>query len=112
MERMNGELRDREKELGHVLGLGDNCVASDLMFSFCNGVPGTVTAKYPSTLDLYAAYLQAISGNAYGSGDTVSLPAQIPYKSWFFEEVPEFPSPILLLTLILPALAFALEDSA
>lgn len=67
MERMNGELRDREKELGHVLGLGDNCVASDLMFSFCNGVPGTITAYLPSTLDLYAAYLQAISGNAYYS---------------------------------------------
>lgn len=69
-----------EHELGHVLGLGDNCVKADLMSSGCNNLPHV--GPYPSTLDLYAAYVQAVSGDGYGNGNSVSLPLQIPYLIW------------------------------
>jgi hypothetical protein len=89
-----------EHELGHVLGLGDNSVSHDLMTSINH------VGSYPSTLDLYAAYVEAVSGNAYGNGDTVSLPSQIPYLAWYYGlAVPEFPSPILILFLVIPIVA-------
>jgi hypothetical protein len=86
-----------EHELGHVLGLGDNCVREDLMFSSCGS--GMMSAHYPSTLDLYAVYLQAVSNGSYGTEDTVSLPAQIPYVAWLPNEMPvsEFSNSFIIL---------------
>jgi hypothetical protein len=89
-----------EHELGHVLGLGDSCIRQDLMLGLCNGVLlGPDTAYYPSTLDLYAVYLQALTNGGYGNGDTVSLPAQIPYAAWVPNEMPvsEFSNSFLIL---------------
>jgi len=71
-----------EHELGHVLGLADNCVNSDLMRGGCKGFLEVVANIYPSTLDLYAVYLQVITGNSYGWGDSVDLPGQIPFAIW------------------------------
>ena len=85
-------------EFGHVLGLGDNSVENDLLNT---AGPGNGSPN-PSTLDLYAAYLQAVSGNSLGEGDTVTLPATIPYSTWTQgAPIPEFPTvgimPLVLL---------------
>jgi hypothetical protein len=88
-----------EHELGHVLGLGDNKVSHDLETMIDH------VGNYPSTLDLYSAYVQAVSGNAYGNGDTIRLPSQIPYLTWHpGMVVPEFPVPTLLLFLVVSVL--------
>jgi Matrixin len=92
-------------ELGHVLGLGDNNIEGDMMRS---------TGPYPyvpSTLDLYAAYLEAASGNSYGNGDTVRLPSQIPYLTWYPGEaaVPEFPVPALTVFVLISGVMFFLK---
>jgi hypothetical protein len=71
-----------EHELGHVLGLADNCVNSDLMRGGCNNFLLYIANNYPSTLDLYAVYLQVITGNSYGYGDSIILPTQIPFSTW------------------------------
>lgn len=83
-------------ELGHVLGLGDNSISGDLERS------SNVHSPYPSTLDLYGAYLQALC-QCYSQGDTVGLPAQIPYTVWVPNEkpIPEFSSPAFVLVSIL-----------
>jgi hypothetical protein len=79
-------------ELGHVLGLGDNSIRGDIMWS-----QGPYP-EYPSTLDLYGAYLQFLTGNGYGSQDSVNLPSQIQYETWFPNvpvpdvTLPEFPN--------------------
>jgi hypothetical protein len=99
-------------ELGHVLGLGDSCVKGDLMRGDCNG-PFVTTSypPYPSTLNLYGVYLQAVTANQYDSQDSVSLPPQIPYSTWTpgITSIPEFPATLrillmsaLTLTIILP----------
>ena len=87
-----------EHELGHVLGLGDNCVGGDLMRGTCNGILVAIGGRYPSTLDLYGTYLQAATGNQYTSQDSVTLPEQIPYSTWHPNEspIPEFPNIFLV----------------
>lgn len=73
-----------EHELAHVMGLYDNCLNSDLLYGLCNGnMPRYASAAgYPSTLDLYAVYIQAHTGNSLEYGDTVTLPPQIEYIQW------------------------------
>jgi len=88
-------------ELGHVLGLADNSVSHDLMTMVSH------VGNYPSTLDLYAAYVQAVSRNAYRDGDALTLPPSIPYMTWNPNlVVPEFPNALVILiaTLIIGAL--------
>lgn len=92
-------------ELGHVLGLGDNNVAGDIMRS-----EGPYPYS-PSTLDLYAVYLQAVSGGSYGGEDIVTLPSQIPYTVWYpgAQPIPEFPAATgaLMLGFVVPLLFLA-----
>lgn len=86
-----------EHELGHVLGIADNCVSEDLESNYLNCkqpyVPYQVR-EYPSTLNLYAVYVQAVSGDSYGLEDSVTLPTQIPYSAWSPSStpIPEFSS--------------------
>jgi hypothetical protein len=89
-----------EHELGHTMGIYDNCVRLDLMYGTCNGILGSsILGNYPSTLDLYAIFQQAISNGGYAYGDSVTLPTQISYSTWSpnATPIPEFESPIAIL---------------
>ena len=78
-------------ELGHVLGLGDNSINGDLERT------SNVFSPYPSTLNLYAVYMQA-KCLCYTAADKVIL-TQIPYMQWNpnLVVVTEFPNPALIL---------------
>jgi len=93
-------------ELGHSLGLADIVGSgNDLMYS--NPETG-----YPSTLNLYAVYLEAL-GRSFEYGDKLNLPAYIPYSHWNPSAVPvvEFPNslPMLLISVLTLAIAMSLR---
>ena len=92
-----------EHELGHVLGLQDNCLVNDLMRGDCGGFLLGIGNNYPSTINLYGVYLQAISGDHYGYSDSISLPPQIPYSIWVPNKapIPEFSNSYLPLVMAL-----------
>lgn len=79
-------------ELGHALGLWHTSISNDLMIAASR--PGLA---YPSTLNLYAIYLEA-NGATFQYGNTVTLPSTIPYIMWSpgILPVPEYSTPTLL----------------
>jgi len=82
-------------EFGHVLGLGHSA-APDIM-------NGTANSFFISTLDLYAVHVLA-EGQVPAS---VTLPENVPYKSFQSSAIPEFPEtplPMLSLAIVLPIL--------
>jgi hypothetical protein len=70
-----------EHELGHVLGLDHTNISYDLMYPAQSAYSGGITS-HPSTLNLYGVYLLA-TGCRFASGDTVTLPPQIPFIEWY-----------------------------
>jgi len=70
-----------EHELGHVLGLDHTKISYDLMYPARDAYSGG-TLTYPSTLNLYAVFLLAADCK-FASGDTITLPPQIPYLEWY-----------------------------
>ncbi len=70
-----------EHELGHMLGLDHTNISYDLMYPARAAYSGGITS-HPSTLNLYGVYLLA-TGCRFASGDTVTLPPQIPFIEWY-----------------------------
>jgi hypothetical protein len=85
-----------EHEFGHVLGLGHTTIEDDLMCaptanSSCSGtyiVNGRLQ-NAPSTLDLYAVHILAITNRLPAK---IMLPSNIPYVQWAVQPVPELTS--------------------
>ena len=104
-----------EHELGHVLGLQDNCLVNDLMRGGCGGFLFGIANNYPSTLNLYGVYLQAVSGDRYGINDSITLPPQLPYSIWKPNEapIPEFPDsyfPLVMASLMFVLIRTRIDD--
>ena len=102
-EHSEGNVILATHELGHVLGLGDNSINGDLERG------SDVQSLYPSTLNLYAVYLEVKCNFCYTGSDRVTLPSGITYFTWSpnLTAMPEFSNTPTMLGLLLGILCTA-----